>query len=149
MPVKPILAIGVVVLAGVGYMALNATRNTSRPLAVAESQPAAHSDALVDIVLPATLSANAQVGQRVFEAACASCHGQNAVGRDGFAPPLVHRIYEPSHHGDAAFLRAVQNGVAPHHWRFGAMPPIDGLTGGDVAKVVAYVRALQQANGIR
>ncbi|MEE9388504.1 MAG: cytochrome c, partial [Paracoccaceae bacterium] len=35
-----------------------------------------------------------------------------------------------------------------HHWRFGSMPPVEGLTDGDVAMVVDYVRTLQRANGI-
>ena len=88
------------------------------------------------------------MGQRVFNAVCAACHGDNAAGKMGSGPPLVHKIYEPSHHGDMAFLLAVQNGVRAHHWRFGNMPPQDGLTRADVMAVVAYVRELQQANGI-
>ena len=65
------------------------------------------------------------------------------------APPLVHKIYEPSHHGDEAFYRAVSNGVRSHHWDFGNMPPIEGLTRADVGTIVAYVRALQSENGIQ
>jgi cytochrome c1 len=42
----------------------------------------------------------------------------------------------------------VRNGVRSHHWGFGDMPPIDGLTDADVTNVVAYVRALQRENGI-
>ena len=106
------------------------------------------STALVQIVLPDTISANAQIGKQAFEAKCASCHGENAVGQDGVAPPLVHKIYEPSHHGDEAFQRAVALGVRAHHWRFGNMPPVEGLTRGEVTMIVAYVRELQRANGI-
>jgi len=103
---------------------------------------------MVDVLLPASLSANAQIGQKVFEAKCAECHGKNAAGQDGVAPPLVHKIYEPSHHGDAAFLLAAKNGVRAHHWRFGNMSPLEGVTDGDVKMIVAYVRELQRANGI-
>lgn len=46
---------------------------------------------------------------------------QNAAGKHGLAPPLVHRIYEPDHHGDRAFLSTVQNGVQSHHWDFCGM----------------------------
>ena len=53
-----------------------------------------------------------------------------------------------AHHGDAAFLLAVRNGVRAHHWRFGDMPPQPGLTGAEVAAITAYVRELQRANGI-
>ncbi|MGH1460209.1 MAG: c-type cytochrome [Paracoccaceae bacterium] len=104
--------------------------------------------AIVDVVVPETLSANAEIGKAAFEAKCAACHGANAAGQDGVAPPLVHKIYEPSHHGDAAFLLAAKNGVRAHHWRFGNMPPVEGVTDGDVKMIVAYVRELQRANGI-
>ncbi len=104
--------------------------------------------AMVDVAVPETLSANAEIGKMAFEAKCAECHGANAAGQDGVAPPLVHKIYEPSHHGDAAFLLAAKNGVRAHHWRFGNMPPVEGVTDGDVKMIVAYVRELQRANGI-
>lgn len=103
---------------------------------------------MVNVVVPETLSANARIGRTAFEAKCAACHGVNAAGQDGVAPPLVHKIYEPSHHGDAAFLLAAKNGVRAHHWRFGNMPPVEGVTDGDVKMIVAYVRELQRANGI-
>jgi mono/diheme cytochrome c family protein len=82
-------------------------------------------------------------GETLFESRCAECHGREAKGTDK-GPPLVHRIYEPSHHGDDAFYRAVREGVRGHHWPFGDMPPPDE----DVTRIVAYVRALQKANGI-
>ena len=44
--------------------------------------------------------------------------------------------------------RAAALGVRGHHWRFGDMPPVEGLTRTDVAMIVAYVRELQRANGI-
>lgn len=114
----------------------------------ASQAPSKPNSAIVDIVVPATLSSNAQIGKGAFEAACASCHGANAVGQLEVAPPLVHMIYEPSHHGDEAFQRAVANGVRGHHWPFGNMPPVEGLTRGDVQLIVAYIRELQRANGI-
>lgn len=103
---------------------------------------------MAQVVLPATFSANAEVGKLAYDAKCAVCHGANAAGQDGVAPPLVHKIYEPSHHGDAAFLLAAKKGVRAHHWRFGNMPPVEGMTDGDVKMIVAYVRELQRANGI-
>jgi len=45
-----------------------------------------------------------------------------------------------------------EHGLAPagvRHWRFGDMPPVEGLSRRDVAAIVAYVRELQRANGIR
>ena len=105
-------------------------------------------DALVAIDLPASLTETAQMGQRAFEAKCTACHGENAVGRDGMGPPLVHIIYEPSHHGDESFQLAVAQGVRAHHWRFGNMPAVEGLTRADVSAIIAYIRELQRANGI-
>ena len=63
-------------------------------------------------------------------------------------PPLVHKLYEPGHHTDAAFYRAATQGVVSHHWSFGNMPPVPGVSRRSVTKIVAYVRALQRANGI-
>lgn len=103
---------------------------------------------LVEVALPAELSVEAEVGQRIFEAKCAACHGVNAAGQNGVAPPLVHQIYEPGHHSDMAFVLAARNGVRSHHWRFGNMPPVDGLTDADIAMVTRYVRELQAENGI-
>ena len=103
---------------------------------------------IVDVRVPAELSSTAHVGKRAFEAKCAACHGENAAGREGSAPPLVHKIYEPSHHGDMSFQQAAQNGVRSHHWKYGNMPPVDGLTVGDVRGIVAYIRELQRENGI-
>ena len=104
--------------------------------------------ALVEINLPKTLSQKAQIGQKIFEAKCAACHGTNAVGQEGVAPPLVHIIYEPNHHGDESFQRAVAMGVRAHHWRFGNMPAVEGLTHEDVKYIINYVRELQRENGI-
>lgn len=103
--------------------------------------------ALVEVKVP-ELVGDAVVGKTVFDAKCSSCHGTNAAGRDGAGPPLVHKIYEPSHHGDGAFVNAAQNGVQSHHWRFGNMPPVEGVSAGEVKLVVAYIRQLQRANGI-
>lgn len=88
-------------------------------------------------------------GRMIFDANCAACHGDNAAGREGAGPPLVHIIYEPGHHSDASFFIAAKNGVRAHHWRFGDMPPVDGISDDEIAKVIAYVRALQRENGIR
>ncbi|MEC8582672.1 MAG: cytochrome c [Pseudomonadota bacterium] len=103
---------------------------------------------IVQVQLPDELSQQAALGKNIFEAKCSECHGENAAGQNGVAPPLVHKIYEPSHHSDMAFVLAAQNGVRAHHWNFGNMPKIEGLTQGDVKMVAAYVRELQRANGI-
>ena len=101
-----------------------------------------------NVLLPDTLSQNAQIGKLAFEAKCTSCHGTNAAGRDDVAPPLVHIIYEPNHHGDESIQRAVAMGVQAHHWSFGNMPAVEGLTRGDVKMIIKYIRELQRENGI-
>ena len=104
--------------------------------------------ALAEVLVPDVLSQNAKIGKLGYDAKCAACHGENAAGQDGVAPPLVQIIYEPSHHGDEAFQRAAAVGVRAHHWRFGDMPPVEGVTRGDVSMIIAYLRELQRANGI-
>ena len=142
---KSIIAIAAILVAGgVGYAMWPAAPQT----AASDTVVSMEHEALADVLLPETLSQNAQIGQLGFEAKCAACHGVNAVGQDGVAPPLVHIIYEPSHHGDEAFQRAVALGVQAHHWPFGDMPPVEGITRGDVTMIVAYIRELQRANGI-
>lgn len=93
------------------------------------------------------LTVEERAGQSLFSAACAVCHGDNAAG-SGQGPPLVHRIYEPGHHGDMAFVLAVRRGVRAHHWTFGNMPAVEGLSDEEIQQIIAYVRALQRANGI-
>jgi mono/diheme cytochrome c family protein len=53
-------------------------------------------DAIVEISVP-EFSGNRLVGQAVFTKNCAACHGLDAVGSAGNGPPLIHKIYEPSH----------------------------------------------------
>lgn len=101
---------------------------------------------LVDVALP-ELSRSAQAGQEVFAETCAACHGKLAGGTDQ-GPPLVHKIYEPSHHADAAFVLAAKRGVAQHHWSFGNMPPQPGLGERKMQQIIDFVRELQVANGI-
>lgn len=103
---------------------------------------------MVDVKVP-ELNTTTKLGERLFNENCASCHGKNAAGQTGVAPPLLHKIYEPGHHADGSFLLAVQRGVRAHHWTFGNMPKVEGLTNDDVTKIVEYVRLLQRANGIR
>lgn len=100
------------------------------------------------VVLP-PLDGAEVIGQRVFAAKCAACHAASLTGVEGAGPPLLHPYYVPGHHSDTAIENAVRHGAPAHHWTFGDMPPVKGLTGADIAAVIAYVRAVQQANGIR
>jgi mono/diheme cytochrome c family protein len=102
---------------------------------------------MVNVVVP-NLTSVAKIGEQLFNQNCAVCHGANAAGTQGMGPPLIHIIYESNHHGDASFVIAVKNGVRAHHWSFGNMPAIDGVSEDDVGLIIQYVRELQRANGI-
>ena len=94
------------------------------------------------------LMPNPVAGKALYAQHCASCHGADLKGGDK-GPPFLHRIYEPSHHADLAFQLAVRNGVRAHHWPFGDMEPVPGVTPDEVAHITAYIRAEQRKVGIR
>lgn len=96
-----------------------------------------------------TLSVPAEhhAGRDAYAGTCAVCHGEAALGT-AQGPPLVHLVYEPNHHSDAAFLLAVARGVRAHHWRYGDMPPQPGLSDDQVQEIIGYVRWLQREAGV-
>lgn len=98
------------------------------------------------IALP-ELDDEKMAGKLLFDQNCASCHGVSGSGSKQ-GPPLIHKYYEPSHHGDVAFIRAARQGVRAHHWNFGNMPPINSVNDGDVKKIIQFIRAVQRENGI-
>ena len=102
--------------------------------------------ALIAFVSPALAESDA-AARGLYAENCAACHGPNAGGTKK-GPPLIHRLYEPSHHPDAAFRRAAKNGVQAHHWGFGNMPRV-GVADDELTNIIAYVRQLQRANGIQ
>jgi mono/diheme cytochrome c family protein len=87
-------------------------------------------------------------GEQLFNANCSVCHGEQARGTQQ-GPPLVHKLYEPSHHADVTFLLAVRGGVRQHHWQFGNMLPLPAVTDEQVKDITAYIRLLQRQAGIR
>ena len=60
--------------------------------------------------------------------------------RTGFTSPDTTRILP--------FANAVRNGVVAHHWQFGDMPPVPGVSDADIEAIICYVRELQRAAGI-
>ena len=94
------------------------------------------------------LMPNPAQGKKLYEKNCASCHGQELKGSDK-GPPFLHPVYETSHHGDASFQAAVHHGSRAHHWKFGDMPPVQGVSPDDVAHITAYVRQQQRLVGIQ
>ena len=86
-------------------------------------------------------------GARLFGQACADCHGADLEGTEQ-GPPFLDQIYAPGHHADPAFFLAAKVGARSHHWNFGDMPPVAGLTDDQLEAIVAYVRERQRAAGI-
>lgn len=85
-------------------------------------------------------------GAQVYAESCASCHGADLRGTDK-GPSHLSIVYEPNHHTDDSFRNAIANGAPQHHWDFGDMEPVEGLTDEDVEAVIAFVRAEQQRQG--
>ncbi len=136
-----LMMIGVVGIASaVAYFTLSA-RNS---VANAEDKNLA----LVEVQVPAQFSPEALRGEIAYNQTCSTCHGLNGVGVDGKGPPLVHKIYEPSHHGDGAILMAIARGVQAHHWNFGDMPAQPDVSEVEAFDIIEYLRELQRANGI-
>ncbi len=94
-----------------------------------------------DIEVPLALGG----GKLLYDKSCSSCHGMQLSGTDK-GPPLVHPFYKPSNHGDKSYYRAALYGVRQHHWEFGDMPPVTGMTRKVLGNVVLYVRFFQQHN---
>lgn len=103
---------------------------------------------IVAVNIPNTLSPGAQIGKRAYDTKCAQCHGADGAGTNGTAPPLIHSFYEPNHHSDYAFILAAKVGVQAHHWQFGDMPPVEGVSDAIVKDITLYIREVQKVNGI-
>ena len=71
------------------------------------------------------------------------CHGLELEGSKQ-GPPLLHPLYKPSHHDDKSFYRAALKGVRQHHWNFGDMPAVPGVTPGKMDRIVPYLRYYQK-----
>ncbi len=94
---------------------------------------------------PATAASGA--GAEIYEQSCASCHGSDLRGTDR-GPSHLSQVYAPDHHPDASFRAAIISGARAHHWGFGDMPPVEGLSDDEIEVVIAYVRDQQQAHGL-
>lgn len=108
----------------------------AEPPGTAEPPPPAHD-----------LSERARAGEELFNANCQACHGPDASGTEQ-GPTFLSRIYHPGHHADFSFVNAVRGGVRAHHWSFGDMPAVPGLSDDEVQQVICYVRELQRAGGL-
>jgi cytochrome c1 len=62
-------------------------------------------------------------------------------------PVAALGVYEPGHHPDDSFRAAVAEGAVAHHWDFGDMPPVPGLTDDEVDQIIAFIREQQELHG--
>ncbi|MEA1902772.1 MAG: cytochrome c [Actinomycetota bacterium] len=85
-------------------------------------------------------------GDVLYQANCASCHGADLRGTD-LGPSHLSIVYEPGHHGDIAIDFAIRFGSPSHHWPFGDMAPVEGLSDDDIEAVIAFIRESQRLNG--
>lgn len=106
-----------------------------------------HNRGHVDVTV-GELSKRAVKGQKTFNENCATCHGVNGEGGTSIGPPLIHDIYNPGHHANESFNRAVTNGVQQHHWPYGNMPPQPHIRFVDMIDILTFIREAQQQNGI-
>ena len=113
---------------------------------VSSSLWAGHFNGHVDVKV-GQLSPRSAAGQKVFNQHCGSCHGLNGQGTLA-GPPLIHAIYNPGHHDNNSFSRAVTKGVQQHHWTYGNMPAQPNVGFSDMAGIVSFVREVQKKNGI-
>ncbi len=103
-------AIGLVLIGFAAFMIWGGPAERAQNMPVVDTrmhgaEAAAPAKPAEEIIVP-KLTSKAAMGQIAFDENCASCHGQNAAGTEK-GPPLVHKIYEPAHHADFAFVRAV------------------------------------------
>lgn len=135
-------AVVLIVVSGCGDLEEPTHASEASPVATAEATEVA----AVATAQPA-LSETALAGEKLFNANCALCHGENAAGTTQ-GPTLINRIYHPGHHSDFSFRRAVAQGVRQHHWTFGDMLPVATVTADEVEQIICYVRELQREAGI-
>lgn len=122
-------------IAGAAFACLGATAAVAQPKAI------------FDNPVEPEMTPRLNVGKLNYGYYCASCHGVTARGTDK-GPTFIHRLYHPGHHGDRAFLIAAKRGARAHHWRFGDMKPVPEVKDAQLATIMAYIRAVQKANGL-
>ena len=101
-----------------------------------------------DVTSPASTAAELAIpdGAEVYQQFCAECHGVDLRGTDK-GPSQLSIVYEPNHHGDYAYRVAIREGTREHHWWFGDMPPVEGISDLEIEKVISFIRAEQERLG--
>ena len=95
------------------------------------------------------LSASALHGREIINTQCAECHGVDGTGGSRKGPPILHSMYRDEIFPDFVFKRSVLEGKREKNWRFGPMPAMPDLSDEDVDGVIAFVREVQRATGMK
>ena len=96
-----------------------------------------------------TLSARAAEGQKLFEANCAECHGEDGKGKTRMGEQLKLKIEftDPKVQErlkDENIVKAIREGVTDEQTKKKRMKPIEDLTDEDVKTLVAFVRTFKK-----
>ena len=132
---KPALAVTGILAAPVGLY-----------LAVGGGDEGERSTSASGFTIP-SLSTQALDGKGLFSEMCGSCHGAYGEGGDN-GPPLIHALYSRAIFPDETVQKAIVEGAMARNWPFGDMPPVEGLGEDEIEGLVAFVREVQDANGI-
>lgn len=89
-----------------------------------------------------------QAGREDFAKFCQECHGADGSGGSRKGQPLIHPMYRENVFPDYVFKKAIREGKREKNWRFGEMPPTEGITDTQIDNITSFVRAAQVASGI-
>lgn len=87
-----------------------------------------------------------EAGAALYKPSCGSCNGDDLRDTDRGPSQLSH-VYAPDRHPDAAYGSAIEQGATAHHWHFGDMPPVKGISHSEVDAIIDYIRQQQQEHG--
>ncbi len=85
---------------------------------------------------------DASAGKAVFEANCGSCHGMDGNAMIPGVPSFAKG--ERLDKDDAALAKSIKNGIATPSTPGAPPMPALGLSDGDIANVIAYIRTLKK-----
>lgn len=102
------------------------------------------------ILLPGAAIAGEIDGQELFAAHCSACHGQQAEGIPGFAPPLAGRELARAREQILYTVLSGLTGVIKvgEETYDGVMPPFAALSDAEIASLVDYVIRLGAPPGV-
>ncbi len=105
-------------------------------------------DAFDESASAPSISASVQLGGIAYAEECTGCHGRTARGTER-GPNLIHADYGPARRSDAQFRRALSEGKLARRAGYEDMPPVKDRSERHLNRLVAFLRDVQRANGIR